>query len=406
MGAAARECRLPDGRIEPHRKRVVHIAYVTETCPADLNGVALTVARNVEHLRERGHRVELIRPRQPGEAGCGDDTELRTLGCPIPMHPELRMGLVSGTTLRHRFERTRPALVHVATQGPLGWSALRAAQALGIPATSHFHSNVHAYSRQHGFGWFSPLVLDLLRRFHNHTRRTFVPTQALHDELVFAGFERLVVLGRGVDTQRFSPAKRCEALRAEWDCARSPVLLYVGRLAVEKNVALALAAFEAVRLRLPHAQMVVVGEGPLRRKLEAEFPAARFVGVQRGEALARHYASADLFLHPSLSPAFGNVTLEALASGLPVVAFDSAGSAEHVNDCDNGLLVPTGDERSFVAATCSLAWQHRHLSGLRDHARRVALTAQWPDVLGRFESELAATLSEHGLTTPVAPCVA
>jgi glycosyltransferase involved in cell wall biosynthesis len=249
-------------------------------------------------------------------------------------------------------------------------------------------------------------VVEVLRRFHRHSHRTFVPTHEMRDMLEAAGFERLAIVGRGVDTQHFTPDKRSELLRAEWNVGRAPVLLYVGRLAAEKNVALALSAFEAVRLRLAQARMVVVGDGPSRRRLELEFPDARFVGVQRGEALARHYASADLFLFPSLSETFGNVTLEALASGLPVVAFDTAAAAEYVDDCDNGLLVPPGDERSFIAAVCSLAWQHHQLDGVREHARAAALKANWSDVLGRFESELADTLAIHAPVTSSAACTA
>ena len=370
----------------------MRIAYVTETYPPELNGVSLTVQRTVRHLSERGHDIELIRPRQPGEGERDDDAEWRTAGLPIPMYPDLRFGVASSAGLQQRFQRTRPQLVHVATQGPLGRAAVRAAQALGLPATSDFRTNFHQYSHYYGLGWLSPVIHDYLRRFHNQTQRTFVPTQAVRDELARAGFERLAVVGRGVDTEHFSPKKRSADLRAQWQCDDAPVLLYVGRLAAEKNVALALCAFDAVRTRLPAARMVVVGDGPMRRRLEAQFPAARFVGVQRDEALAAHYASADLFLFPSLSDTFGNVTLEALASGLPVVAYDAAAAAEHVDDCDSGLLVTPGDERAFVAAACSFAWQHEYLASARQRARAAALRARWDDVLLRFETQLAETL--------------
>ncbi|HJV61715.1 MAG TPA: glycosyltransferase family 1 protein [Albitalea sp.] len=373
----------------------MRIAYVTETYPPELNGVALTVERTVRHLRERGHQVGLVRPRQAGETALDDDDELRTAGCPIPMYAELRFGLASAGTLRERFERTRPEIVHVATEGPLGWAALRAAQALGLPVSSDFRTNFHQYSRYYGLGWLSPVVCDYLRRFHNQTQRCFVPTDATRRQLNDAGFERLEVVGRGVDTRQFSPDKRSEALRRRWGAEEGPVLLYVGRLAAEKNVTLALCAFEAVRLRVPSATMVVVGDGPSRRKLCAQFPAAQFVGVQRGDALARHYASADLFLFPSISETFGNVTLEALASGLPVVAFDTAAAAEHVDDCGNGLLAPVGDEHGFIAAACSLAWQHRHLGQVRHRAREAALKANWHEVLSRFEARLADTATQH-----------
>lgn len=373
----------------------MRIAFVTETFPPELNGVSLTVERTVRHLRARGHAVELLRPRQAGEDALDSDEELRTAGCPIPMYPDLRIGLASMSTIQRHFQRTRPQLVHVATEGPLGWAALRAARALHLPVTSDFRTNFHQYSRYYGLGWFAPVVHDALRRFHNRAQLTFVPTQAVRRELAAAGFERLEVVGRGVDTTQFAPGRRSDALRRQWNAEDGPVLLYVGRLAAEKNVTLALCAFEAVRLRMPAARMVVVGDGPMRRKLEAEFPAAHFAGVQRGEALARHYASADLFLFPSLSDTFGNVTLEALASGLPVVAFDTAAAADHVEDCDSGLLAPVGDEKAFIASACSLAWQHRQLGSVRDHARRAALKAQWPDVLARFENHLVETLAAY-----------
>jgi glycosyltransferase involved in cell wall biosynthesis len=373
------------------RKEAVRIACVTETYPPEVNGVSLTVERTVRHLRHRGHEVEVIRPRQPGEASRARSDEFLTAGCPLPMYREMRFGLCSDHTLRHRFESSQPQVVHVATEGPLGWAALRAAQSLSIPVASDFRTNFHMYSRYYGLGWLAPVVVQYLRRFHNRAQRTFVPTEATRRALVSRGFERLEVVGRGVDTVQFTPDKRSAALRTAWGADHGPVLLHVGRLAAEKNVTLALCAFEAVRLRMPGASMVVVGEGPMRRRLEAEFPAARFVGVQRGEALAQHYASADLFLFPSLSETFGNVTLEALASGLPVVAFDTAAAADHVEDCDNGLLAPVGDERAFIASVCSLAWQHRHLGALRMRARRAALKASWVDILCRFEDLLAET---------------
>lgn len=376
----------------------VRIAYITETYPPEINGVSLTVERTVRYLRTRGHEVDLIRPRQPGEAPGEGIREMRTIACPIPMYPELRVGLASVTTIRQRLASTQAELVHVATEGPLGWAAIKAAQALSLPVTSDFRTNFHEYSRYYGLGWLKPLVLDYLKRFHNHGQCTFVPTQAMRERLMREGFERLEVVGRGVDTVQFAPNKRCAALREALGATEGPILLYVGRLAAEKSVELALCAFEAVRTRLPGASMVVVGDGPLRETLEEDFPQACFVGAQHGDDLARWYASADLFLFPSSSETFGNVTLEALASGLPVVAFDTAAAADHVDDCANGLLVPMGDEKAFIASVCSLAWQHQHLSALRLQARVAALKANWGEVLGRFESILQDTLRASATT--------
>jgi len=373
----------------------MRIAYVTETWPPELNGVALTVERTVRFLRSRGHLVELIRPRQPAEQPLDADDEWRTAGCAIPMYPEMRFGLARMATLRRRFERTRPALVHVATPGPLAWAALSAARSLGIATTSDFRTNFHQYSRYYGLGFLARPGLGLLRRFHNLTRRTFVPTRSTQRELAAAGFHHLTVVGRGVDTERFSPAARCVALRDAWGAAvDAPVFLAVGRVAAEKNIELALRAFEAARRARPGTQMIVVGDGPARQRLEAAHPAARFVGVQRGAELAAHFASADVFLFPSLSDTFGNVVMEALACGLPVVAFDCAAAAEHVDDAISGRLVRPGDEAAFIAATCDMAMAATDLARMREAAIAAARRATWDDALSRFEARLQDTVDE------------
>jgi glycosyltransferase involved in cell wall biosynthesis len=298
------------------------------------------------------------------------------------------MPVVGG--LSERWARLRPDLVHVATEGPLGWAAVRAARLLGLPVTSDFRTNFDVYSGHYGFGWLSGLVSAYLRHFHNSTDRTLVPTSAVRAALEHKGYHRLDVIGRGVDCRQFSPARRSDALRAEWGAVDgAPVLLYVGRLASEKNVPLAFRAFEAVRARVPLARMVVVGEGPLRARLQRETPDAVFVGPQTGAALAEHYASADIFLFPSTTETFGNVTLEALASGLLVVAFRSGAAAVHIEDCTSGVLVDSGDNQGFVAAACALAQQFRWLNPMRQSARDAALLASWDTVLGRFESFVA-----------------
>lgn len=373
----------------------MRLAYVTETYPPELNGVALTVERTVGYLRARGHQVDLIRPRQPGEAPRRDDAEWRTHGCAIPMYADLRFGMAWPSSLVARFRERRMQLVHVATPGPLGWAAIGAAAGAGLVATSDFRTNFHHYSHYYGFGWGAPLVQAYLRRLHNRTQRTFAPTHAMRDELAAGGFERVQVVGRGVDTVRFSPSRRSAELRAQWSPEGAPVLLYTGRLAAEKNVELALRAYHVARHRLPGLRMVVVGDGPLRKRLEADHPDVRFTGMQTGIALAEHYASADAFVFPSLSETFGNVTLEALASALPVVAYDTAAAAEHVVDERSGRLVAPGDEAAFIDAVGEVvsrpaAWQQ----SARELARSTALKAGWEQVLAGFERQLMSTLIE------------
>lgn len=368
----------------------MRIAYVTETWPPEVNGVSLTAARSVAWLRDAGHVVQLVRPRQRGEPVRDDQHEWRTRGGPIPLYPDLRFGLAGVGTLRRRWRRFAPALVHAATPGPLGWAALRAARLEGIPTSADYRTHFHAYSRHYGLGWCEAGVLAWLRRLHAQADCNFVPTVRLARQLARQGFERLTVVGRGVDAAAFTPARRDPALRREWRAAAEHrVLLHVGRLAPEKNVQLALDTFEHLRLRTPGLRMVVLGDGPLRRRLEAAHPAVHFAGQQTGDALARHYASADVFLFPSLTDTFGNVVLEAMASGLALVAFDAAAAGAHVNHGLNGLLAPpNGGARGFADAAAEALLHADPESALRHAARVHALRQDWAGVLQRFERRL------------------
>lgn len=379
----------------------MRLAYVTETYPPEINGVALTVDRFVRGLRARGHSVDLVRPRQPHESKCNSQSEWRTPGIPIPMYRDLRIGLPLISRLRQRWNESRPQLVHVATEGPLGWAAIRAARASGLPVTSDFRTNFDQYSEHYKLGWLRGVVGGYLKHFHNSTDRTFVPTPAVRKALSEQGFERTEVVGRGVDAEHFSPAHTSAKLRASWGVdERAPVLLYVGRLAAEKNVPLAFRTFEAVRARMPAARFVVVGSGPLREKLARQHPDAIFAGPQRGAVLAEYYASADIFLFPSLTETFGNVTLEALASGLLVVAFRSGAAAVHIDDCTSGILAEPSDAQGFIAGACALAHQFRRLGLMRASARRAGLAANWDSVISRFEFCLSD--AAHAIEAPVA----
>ena len=344
------------------------ITYVTETHPPDINAAALTAARAIAYLRTRGHEVDVIRPAQTHEARGADAGEWRTVGCPIPMYREMRMGLAWPAQLGERFCRSGARVVHVATEGPLGWSALAAARRLGVATTSDFQARLQRYTRYHCIGCLEAPIRSYLRRFHNGAGRTFAATARTRQDLIEWGFQRVEVVDPGVDLERFAPTRRDLSLRRRWGAGQSPVLLYVGRLAAEKRVQLALEAFRSARRFDSNARMIVVGDGPGRAALERMFPEAHFVGMQTGAALAACYASADLFVFPSESGAFGNVTLEALASGLPVIAFDSGAASEHVADRVNGRLITPGDDAGFVLAVCLMVALH----GTPDRASRAA----------------------------------
>ncbi len=365
----------------------LNIAFVTETFPPEVNGVAMTVGRMVDGLRRLGHRVSVVRPRQRDEGEIAADDVIAVRGLPLPGYPEVRFGLPAGRHLHRRWRHQRPDLVHVVTEGPLGWSAVNVARRLGIPVTSGFHTNFDRYSVHYGFGWLRPAIAAYLRMLHRRARATLVPTAALAADLAGEGIPGVRVVGRGVDTGLFMPARRSTTLRASWGCdGEEPVCLCVGRLAPEKNLSLACRAFAAFKAARPEARMVWVGDGPSRRDLATRNPDHVFAGMRVGEDLAAHYASADIFIFPSLTETYGNVVPEAMASGLAVVAYRSAAAAELIVDCGNGRVATPGDETAFVAALGDLAMDDGGWRRMGHAARAAMLPLGWDGVIGRLDA--------------------
>ena len=380
----------------PAARRCLRVAVVTETYPPEVNGVAMTVSRVVEGLRERGHDLQLVRPRQD-KADEADRSEgfheVLMRGLPIPRYPHLKMGLPSKRALVELWAWKRPDVVHIATEGPLGWSALQAATTLRLPVVSDFRTNFHAYSRHYGLAWLHKPILAYLRKFHNRTLSTMVPTEALRRDLMAGGFRHVQVVARGVDTWLFSPERRSAALRATWGAGPDTlVVLCVGRLAPEKNLDALLTAFAAMKAVHADAKLVLVGDGPIRKALEQACPEAIFAGARRDEDLAAHYASADAFVFPSLSETFGNVTPEAMASGLPVVAYDYAAAGKLVRHGDNGLLAPIDQSEAFVRCAVDLARRRSDARAMGAAARDTALQHSWDRIFGEVEAVYLASL--------------
>lgn len=383
----------------------LRITLVSETFPPEINGVANTLGRLSDGLRQRGHQVELVRPRQASDIGPGEPEQLLLCrGWPLPGYPGLQWGQVSMHKLWRRWRRQPPDVLYIATEGPLGLSALRAARRLGVAVVSGFHTNFPQYSGQYGLGLLSRLLTHYLRWFHRRTAITLVPSASQRLELERRGFERLGLMARGVDAALFNPARRSQALREQWGLAADEIaVLHVGRLAAEKNLALLSPCMAALQRSYPHKRLrlVIVGEGPSRAQLEQQLPAALFCGAQRGEVLAEHYASGDLFLFPSLTETFGNVVLEAMASGLAVVAYDEAAAAQHIRHGHNGALAMPGDQGAFIDAACWLLEEDETLRRVRLNARQHASRQGWPAIIEQFEGYLhGACRGVHAPDTP------
>ena len=380
-------------------QRPLRLAVVTETFPPEVNGVANSIGRICAGLLSRGVRLQIVRPNQPGEKGtkhCGQAEHLLVSGIGLPNYPAVRIGLPAGKRLALAWRAQPPDIVHIVTEGPLGWSALRTANKLGITVTSSFHTNFQGYAAHYGAGWAARAVLAYLRHFHNQTGVTLVPTAQMRDELVARGISNLAVVGRGVDIGLFNPARRSQSLRKTFGANEdAPVVLHVGRLAAEKNLAVLFAAFAAIRKHRRDARLVIVGDGPERARLQHRYPGCHFTGMLTGATLAEHYASADLFLYPSLTETFGNVTLEAMASGLAVVAFDYAAAREHLQHMVNGVRVPYGDTRGFIEMAATLALSRKRIQTIREQARIKAESLDWERVFDAFLDQILQSFYDH-----------
>ena len=365
----------------------------------------MTLGRLTAGLQALGDTIRVFRPRQfrhETPRRDGSLTEQLLPGVRLPMYRDLQLGLPAGARLAENWRRQRPDVVYVATEGPLGWSAVRCAGSLRIPVVSGFHTNFQMYSRHYRLGWLEPVIERYLRNLHRRTDCTLAPTNALAEQLRRQQFGRVEVLQRGVDTALFNPHRRSAALRTQWGVGDDTlVCLYVGRIAAEKNIEEAAQSVCALRREFPAVRFVLVGDGPLRHKLAHKHPEFLFCGTRVGEDLARHYASADLFLFPSRSETFGNVVTEAMAAGLAVVAYDRAAAAEHIRHNVNGALVGDGAACDFATTVVELYRQPQRAVELGKQAARYATRLDWHSVVERFATLLRDTAEGMPYAPPV-----
>lgn len=387
--------------IEP-TTQPLNIAVVTETYPPEVNGVANTLSRFVQGLVRRGHSVHLSRPRQ----GSKDRAlyteaidEYLVPSTPIPMYSELRFGWPATRQLIRHWRRFKPDVIYIATEGPLGASALKAARRLQLPVLTGFHTNFHSYSQNYGLGFLEKIITAYLRRFHNRCAYTLVPTEELSQQLSNQGFINTTVVARGVDTDLFHPSRRSTQLRQDWGVQDDEIaVIYVGRMAAEKNLDVTIDAFRALQQEYPKAKLILVGDGPDAKRVQSQNPDFIFCGVKRGEDLAAHYASADIFLFASTSETYGNVTVEAMASGLAVVTYDYAAGKAQIEHGVNGVLADFDQKTAFIQQTINLIRQPERVHSLGQAARNKAETLSWGYIIQRLETLMqdAIRISQPG----------
>ncbi|WP_119299895.1 glycosyltransferase family 4 protein [Dongia deserti] len=289
----------------------MHLALVTDAWAPQVNGVVRTLQRTKLELERLGHLVDVISPDQ-------------FFTVPCPTYPEIRLALWPAANLGKRLDALMPDAIHIATEGPLGRAARAWCLKRRLPFTTAYHTRFPEYVAAR---WAIPLAWTyaIVRRFHAPAARVMVATQSIENELIQRGFTNISRWTRGVDLELFRPDER-----ADLDLPR-PIHLYVGRVAVEKNIGAFLA------LKLPGSK-VVIGDGPQLAALKTHHPDVHFLGAKHGADLARHVAAGDVFVFPSLTDTFGLVMLEALACGLPVAAFPVAGPQDVVREGEVGAL--------------------------------------------------------------------
>ena len=355
----------------------------------------MTLHRISDELRKQGHTVTVVRPRQPSEAARAEYEETSIVkGLPLPGYEGLRFGLPCRSKLRKLWSMEQPDIIYVATEGPLGQSSIKAARELDIPCVSGFHTNFHEYMKHYKLPILEKIAGGFLRKTHNKTLRTFGPSRDVLSRLDAMGIRGTRLLSRGVDTATFHPSKRSPSLRKRWGVDEAtPVALFVSRLAAEKNLPLAIEAFTRIQGKMPDAACVFVGDGPERTKLEKTHPQFIFSGMQTGEALSQHYASADLFIFPSITETFGNVVTEAMASGLVTVAYDYAAPRQFIENDRSGFLATYDDESAYFAAIDRALAAREDWPSIREAAYDAVAGNSWAQVVTRFVDDLEEAIA-------------
>ncbi len=340
----------------------MNIAYFVESLPPNTDGVAHVYRHLGDFLYQKENvSFRMFSPFKPGKTVPWEHQVTQIRSVSVPGYSSYRLSLPFFQDIRRELDRFHPDLVHVSSPTPSGWRGLRYAKTRGLPAVAAYHTHFASYLKQYGAGFMKPATWRYLRYFYNKFDAVLVPCRRTKQLLEERGFQGLRIWRRGVETDRFTPAFRSRSLRRRLRNEKEPILLFVGRLAPEKNLQMLVEMHRRLQSTNTDHRLAVVGDGPLRDKLEKKLPEAAFPGFLQGKALSRWYASADVFVFPSTSETFGNVVLEAAASGLPSVVANSGGVVNLVKNGRTGFLTRPDDPEDFTkhVEMCARRWPLR-----------------------------------------------
>ncbi|EYT49919.1 glycosyltransferase family 4 protein [Brachybacterium muris] len=375
----------------------MRILVVAESFLPHMNGVTNSVLRIVDHYTASGDDVAIIAPQWPRadtslRTACGRRVKVRRIpSVPLAGYPDVRIATTSAAALRRRITDFEPDVIHLASPTVLGGRAVVAAQKLGVPTVAVYQTDIPGYTARYGMPFLESASWQLLRDVHNRASLTLAPSTATRDQLVAHGVERVHLWRRGVDTSLFSPSLRSERLRAKLAGPGERIVLYVGRLAPEKQV-------EDLKVihDMPGVRLVIVGEGPERDALRRHMPRARFTGFRSGTDLATHLASADLFIHPGELETFGQTIQEAMASGLPVIAPRSGGPVDLVTPSRTGWLYTPGMLDELREAATDLLFDDAKRAAFGEAAQDSVRKRTWPvlseQLRGYYQQAITANI--------------
>jgi glycosyltransferase involved in cell wall biosynthesis len=376
----------------------MRIAIFTDTFAPEINGVARTLGRLTEYLGRRNIQYQVFAPETSSSVPSVPQVK-RFSSMPFLLYPECRLALPNPINLNQTLQRFNPTLIHIATPFNLGLYGLLYGKKHNIPMVASYHTHFDDYLSYYNLQFLQKWLWNYMRWFHRSLLKVYAPSISTKEKLLDQQIhQHIEVWGRGVNHLLYSPAKRSEQVRGKYSIKAKNIILYVGRIAPEKDIQIALDTFHALSAPVKKdSHLVIVGDGPLYKELAYQRqPNITFTGFLEGEELASLYATADVFLFPSSTETFGNVVLEALSSGLPVVCAEAGGVQHLVKHGVNGFLCHSRNTEDFIQATTTLLSHSELLSSFRIEARQFALTQSWDNVFSAliksyFETQLTVS---------------
>ncbi len=382
----------------------MRIAYFTDTYLPQVNGVTNTLEKLGSYLSNNNIEHMFFAPEYPEKTVTLRERSVKRFkSLSFPIYPECRLSLPVYAGLCRYADGFKPDIVHLVTPLGIGLAGLKYARERGIPVVSSFHTNFDMYLKYYNLEHFHQLLWNYFKWFHGFSAFNLCPSEDTLKTLESKCIEHLKIWSRGIDTDKFNPHQRDELLRKELGAGERKIFLYVGRLAVEKDLDILLQSIKKINGIYPgKAQFVLTGDGPYAGSLKNTAPEnVVFPGYLKGKELAAMYASCDAFVFPSSTETFGNVVLEAMASGLPVITVDSGGVKDSMLHRYNGLLCRPRDVDSFTLAIEALLTDEKLLETMGKNARAYALTKSWASVFDRLISDYSLVFNEANAQEPL-----